>query len=101
MPKHNDEVSLRHMLEHAREAVALVAGKSRADVDASRMLSLALVRLIEIGGEAANRVSRKKQKQLSQIPWPQIISMRNRLIHGYDTVDLDLVWQTTIEELPP
>jgi len=88
------------MLEHAREAVALVAGKNRSDVYASRMLSLALVRLIEIVGEAANRVSRGRKKQLSQIPWPQIIGMRNRLIHGYDAVDLDIVWQTTTEELP-
>ena len=91
MSKHNDEVRLRHMLEHAREAVALVAGKDRSDLDTSRMLSLALVRLIEIIGEAANRVSKTGQKQLSQVPWPQIIGMRNRLIHGYDVVDLDIV----------
>jgi len=57
--------------------------------------------LIEIIGEAANRVSKTGQKQLSQVPWPQIIGMRNRLIRGYDVVDLDLVWQTVTEELPP
>jgi uncharacterized protein with HEPN domain len=101
MSKHNDEVRLRHMLEHAREAVTLVEGKDRSDLDTSRMLSLALVRLIEIVGEAANRVSKTRQKQLSQIPWPQIIGMRNRLIHGYDVVDLDIVWQTVTEEFPP
>lgn len=100
MSKHDDEVSLRHMLEHAREAVAFVAGKGRSDLATSRMLSLALVRLIEIVGEAANRVSKTRQKQLSQIPWPLIIGMRNRLIHGYDVVDLDIVWQTVTEELP-
>ena len=88
------------MLEHAREAVALVGGKDRSDLDISRMLSLALVRLIEIIGEA-NRVAKTRQKQLSQIPWPQIIGMRNRLIHGYDVVDLDIVWQTVTEEVPP
>jgi uncharacterized protein with HEPN domain len=101
MPKHDDEVRLRHMLEHAREAIALLGGRDRSDLEASRMLSLALVRLIEIVGEAANRVSKTRQKQLSQVPWPQIIGMRNRLIHGYDTVDLDIVWQTVTEELPP
>ena len=89
------------MLEHAREAVALVGGKDRSDLDISRMLSLALVRLIEIVGEAANRVAKTRQRQLSQVPWPQIIGMRNRLIHGYDVVDLDIVWQTVTEELPP
>ena len=101
MSKHDDGVRLRHMLEHAREAVALMGGRDRSDLDTSRMLSLALVRLIEIVGEAANRVSKTRQKQLSQIPWPQIIGMRNRLIHGYDVVDLDIVWQTVTEELPP
>ena len=64
------------------------------------MLSLALVRLIEIIGEAANRVSKAKQRQLSQISWPLIIGMRNRLIHGYDVVDLDIIWRTVPEELP-
>jgi uncharacterized protein with HEPN domain len=101
MSKHNDEVRLRHMLEHAREAVALVAGKDRSDLDTSRMLSLALVRLIEIIGEAANRVAKTRQRQLSQVPWSQIIGMRNRLIHGYDVVDFDIVWQTVTKELPP
>ena len=100
MPKHDDEVSLRHMLEHAHEATAMIVRKDRSDLEASRMLSLALVRLIEIIGEAANRVSKTRQKQLSQLPWPLIIGMRNRLIHGYDVVDLDIVWQTVTEELP-
>ena len=100
MSKHDDEVSLRHMLEHAREAVTFVAGKDRSDLEASRMLSLALVRLIEIVGEAANRVSKTRQKQFPQLPWERIIGMRNRLIHGYDVVDLDIVWQTVTEELP-
>jgi uncharacterized protein with HEPN domain len=100
MSKHNDEVRLRHMLEHAREAIVLMVGKDRSHLNAERMLSLALVRLIEIVGEAANRVSKARQRQLSQIPWPQIIGMRNRLVHGYDAVDLDIVWQTVTEELP-
>lgn len=99
MSKHDDEVSLRHMLEHAREAVTFVTGKDHSDLEASRILSLALVRLIEIVGEAVNRVS-KQGKQLSQISWPLVIGMRNRLIHGYDAVDLDIVWQTVTEELP-
>ena len=57
MTRHEDIVRLRHMLDHAREAVAMVAGKERADLQSERMLELALVRLIEIVGEAAARVS--------------------------------------------
>ena len=95
------EVRLRHMLDYAREAVALARGKSRSDLDADRVLNLALVQLVTMIGEAANRVSRDKQARYSEIPWPLIVSTRNRLIHGYDIVDFDILWQTVTEDLPP
>jgi len=101
MSKHDDMVRLCHMLEHAREAVALMQDKNRSDLESSRLHTLALIRLIEIIGEAASRVSKATQRQHTQIPWPQIIGMRNRLIHGYDVVDIGIVWQTVTEELPP
>lgn len=90
----------RHMLDHAREAVALVEGKSRTELDGERVLSLALVRLLEIIGEAANRIPKEEQANYPQIPWSQIVSLRNRLIHGYDSVDLDIVWQIITRDLP-
>jgi uncharacterized protein with HEPN domain len=65
------------------------------------MLSLALVRLLEIVGEAAYQTSKKVRDQHAAIPWPQIIGLRNRLIHGYDAVDLDILWQIIQEDLPP
>jgi uncharacterized protein with HEPN domain len=64
-------------------------------------LELSLVRLMEIIGEAANRVSPDFQSRYSHIPWPQIISMRHRLIHGYDSVDLDILWTILTKDLPP
>jgi len=101
MSKHDDRVRLRHMLDHAREAVALMEGKNRSDLETSRLHLLAIVRLIEVVGEAAGRVSKATQRRHPQIPWPQIIGMRNRLIHGYDVVDIGVVWQTVSEELSP
>ena len=89
------------MLDHAREAMALVQGKTRADLDSDRLLNLALVRLLEIIGEAANRISEEEQARHPEIPWPQIVSLRNRLIHGYDSVDFDILWQIVTEDLPP
>jgi uncharacterized protein with HEPN domain len=89
------------MLDHAREAVALVQGKRRVDLDSDRLLNLALVRLLEIIGEAANRIPEEEQARYPQIPWPQIVSLRNRLIHGYDSVDFDILWQIVTEDLPP
>jgi uncharacterized protein with HEPN domain len=101
MPKHESSVSLRHMLDHAREAYTLVQNKSRADLDADRLLNLALVRLLEIIGEAASRVSPEERVHYPGIPWPQIVGMRNRLIHGYDLVDFEILWRTVVEDLPP
>jgi uncharacterized protein with HEPN domain len=100
MPRHDDSVSLRQMLDHAREAVALFQNRSRSDLDTDRVLSLALVRLAEIIGEAATRVSMPRRKQHTEIPWSQIISLRNRLIHGYDTIDFDILWQILTVDLP-
>jgi uncharacterized protein with HEPN domain len=84
-------IRYRHMLDHAREAVALAQGKTRSDLDVDRMLNLALVRLLEIIGEAANRIPRDEQAQHPQIPWAQVVSLRNRLVHGYDSVDFDIL----------
>jgi uncharacterized protein with HEPN domain len=100
MSPRDDLVRLRHMLDHAREAADLVRGRRRADLDSDRVLSLALVRLLEVIGEAANRVSEETRRQHPGIAWPQIVSLRNRLIHGYDSVDLDILWQILQEDVP-
>jgi len=91
---------LRHMLDHSREAAALVAGKKRNDLDIDRQLNLALVRLLEIIGEAASRTTEEERLLCPSIPWTQIISLRNRLIHGYDSVDFDVLWGIVSEDIP-
>lgn len=95
-----DRLALRHMLDHAQEAVELIRGKSRADLDTHRILNLALVRLVEIVGEAATRISSDTRRNHPAIPWSDIISLRNRLIHGYDAVDFDILWQIVHQDLP-
>ena len=100
MTRRDPNVALRQMLDHAREAQTLSAGKERADLDDDRLLDLALTRLLEIIGEAANRVPPDIQAQHPAVPWAQIVSLRNRLIHGYDAVDLDILWQIIRHDLP-
>jgi uncharacterized protein with HEPN domain len=100
MSQHDPLVALRHMLDHAQEAVALVGGRSRGDLDSDRLLQLALTRLVEIVGEAAGRVPPELQARHSQLPWREAISARNRLIHGYDFVDLDILWEIVANDLP-
>ena len=88
------------MLEHAREAAALVQGKTREELDDDRVRTLALVRLLEIIGEAAWRVPDQIRSASPAIPWGEIIGLRNRLIHGYDAVDLDILWQILQHDVP-
>lgn len=89
------------MLDHAVEARELMRGHSRDDLDSDRVRMLALVRLLEVVGEAASRVSPGFRDAHPAIPWLQIIGLRNRLIHGYDSVDLDVLWQIIVADLPP
>lgn len=94
------EIPLRQILSHAIEAVQIVDGRTRADLDRDRMLNLALSRLLEIIGEAANRVPDEIQAKYPDLPWLQMIGARNRLIHGYDSVDFDILWNIVAKDLP-
>jgi uncharacterized protein with HEPN domain len=96
-----DEVRLRHMVDAANDAISFVSNKSKSELETDRALALALVKSIEIFGEAASKVSRELRSRSPEIPWADIIAMRNRLIHSYFDVNLDIVWQTVTEELPP
>jgi len=64
------------------------------------LLNLALTRLVEIIGEAANRIPEEVQAQYTELPWLQMIGARNRLIHGYDSVDFDILWVIVSNDLP-
>ena len=100
MTRHSDRVRLRHMLDHAVEATRLVEDRTRPDLDADRVLNLALVRLLEIIGEAAARLTAETRNRTPDIPWPDIIGLRTRLIHGYDIVDFDILWDIVHDDLP-
>jgi uncharacterized protein with HEPN domain len=100
MSRHESMVRLRHMLDHACEAVEIAKGKTRDDLYRDRILNLALVRLLEIVGEAASRTPLEERAQHNDIPWAQIVGLRNRLIHGYDSVDFEILWQIVNSDLP-
>lgn len=99
--QNTDLIRLRHMLDAAREAVSFVADKGRQELDGNRMLVLSTVKDIEILGEAASKVSEEGRNACLEIRWREVIAMRNRLIHGYFDINLDIVWHTVTEELPP
>ena len=88
------------MLDAACEAVHFAKGRARSDLDEDRMLSLALIKCLEIVGEAGANISNDGRGTLPAIPWSSILGMRNRLVHAYFEIDLDVVWYTTTVSLP-
>ncbi len=96
----DDRVRLQHMLDAASEALDFIQGKTRADLDKDRMLVLSLVKELEIIGEAAGKESPEIRSQNSAVPWQDISGTRNRLIHAYFDIDLDVVWSTVNKDLP-
>lgn len=96
----DDENRFRHMLDAAREAVSFAQGSERIDLDNDRKLVLALVKDIEIVGEAANQITETTRNCFVRIPWQQIIGMRNRLVHAYFDINLDILWRTVQKDLP-
>jgi uncharacterized protein with HEPN domain len=96
----DDRVRLQHMIDAGQAVASFIAGRQRSDLNEDRMLLFAVVRGIEVVGEAAARLSEDARASLQQIPWSAIVSMRNRLVHGYFDVDPDIVWTTAAEEIP-
>ncbi len=101
MLRKEDAIRLYHIVQSAREAVSFVQGRTREDLEKDRQLAHSLVRCLEIIGEAANNVSQDFRDANPEMAWIDMIGMRNRLIHAYFDVDLDIVWKTVHEELPP
>lgn len=88
------------MLDFARKAVRFTRGRSRADLNDDEILSFATIHAIEIIGKAANALSPDMRRKHPGVPWELISGTRNRLIHGYLDVDLDIIWTIVKHDLP-
>lgn len=97
----DDRWRISHMIEAAEQALSFVSGRCREDLDTDVMLRLALTRAIEIVGEAAAKVSEQGRAELPDLPWQQVVGMRNRLVHAYFDVNLNILWDTVHLALPP
>jgi uncharacterized protein with HEPN domain len=95
-----DLIRIQHMRDAALEALAFTNAKTREDLDRDRKLVLALVKEMEIIGEAAFKISKETREQLPGVPWNDIVGMRHRLIHAYFEINLEIVWQTIQKDLP-
>ena len=96
----DDRIRLRHLTEAASKAVAYSTGKQRADLDSDELLRLALTKLVEIVGEAAKHISPELQATAPDVQWAAAARMRDRLVHHYFDINLDILWQTLTQDLP-
>jgi len=91
---------LCHMVDAVERLQSHLEGVDRTDFDSDLIRQDAVVRQLEILGEAAGRVSRSLAAASSEIPWAKITGMRHKLIHDYFFVDWDVVWVTATVEVP-
>jgi uncharacterized protein with HEPN domain len=89
------------MQEAVTIALKMAAGRNRSDLSSNPMLAMALTRCLEVLGEAASKLSAETRLSFPGIPCANMVAMRNRLIHAYFDVDLDIVWDTVAGDLPP
>jgi len=95
-----DLQSLLDMLQSAQIVMNYIAGRSQNELATDLQFQDAMIRRLLIIGEASNRVSETTRKTLTTIPWIAMNGMRNRLVHEYDEIDLDVVWDTSLNSLP-
>ena len=96
-----DRVRLQHVIDALNSAIRFAQGRQRGDLDSDEMLLFALVRAVEIAGEAATQVTAETRAQLPELPWASMVGMRNRLVHAYFDINRDILWTTVTEAAPP
>lgn len=96
----DDRVRLLHILDACDSIARFIDGRKRDDLDSDEILTFALVRAVEVIGEAASRVSEETRRNFPAVPWPQMVAMRNRLIHAYFEVSTEILWRTVTEDVP-
>lgn len=96
-----DRIRLTHMVEAARRVERYCTGLTRATLEADEMRLLAVVKSIEVIGEASTKVSESTCVRIPGVDWRGVRRMRNRLVHGYDTIDVARVWDAVQVDVPP
>ncbi|MCA3005786.1 MAG: DUF86 domain-containing protein [Planctomycetaceae bacterium] len=97
----DDRIRGEHMLKAARDVVLMATNRVRGDLDTDMILRRAMVNAIQDIGEAANQITEVGKARMSAVPWKQLVGMRHRLVHGYDAINLDTVWQVATHEVQP
>ena len=100
MSRRDPLVAVQQMRDHAQRVLTATQDRVRSDLDDDEFMEAALIRWMEVLGEAARRVPDDFRARYPHVPWRQTTDLRNVLIHGYDTVDVDALWRIIQEQLP-
>lgn len=100
MSSRDPALTLRQIIEFADEIGTLVARRTREELATNLEFRRALERCVELIGEAATRLPDQWRAAHGDIPWQQIIAMRNVMIHGYDIVESDVLWDVAASDVP-
>lgn len=95
-----DAVYLHHMMDAIDEIQGYIQGRSRSDLESDHMFRDAVIRQLQIIGEACRGISEELRRRNPEVPWRRIIGTRNRIIHAYFSVDLAVIWDVATSELP-
>lgn len=96
----DEPVGLFHMLDTAKEAVFLARNRQKSDLEINRVLAISMVECLGMFGEAAARISKERQQELSDLPWQKIIRIRDYLNQTELDINLEIVWEIVTKDLP-
>src|SRR5262245_56052783 len=97
----DDALVMGQMLDVATRIRALVRGQTRKAFEADEVRHLALLHLIQVLGEAASRTAADFRDEHPELPWGHMIGMRNRIVHGYDDIDPEIIWRVATDDIEP
>jgi uncharacterized protein with HEPN domain len=96
----DDNIRIQHIIEAAENIENFISGRCKNDLHNDKLLLLALTRAIEIIGEASARITQETKANMPEIPWAIIVGMRNRLVHAYFDINVDIIWLTATKNVP-
>lgn len=89
------------ILDSIKDALAFASGMSQAEFEEDKKTLYAVVRSLEVMGEASKRIPESVQKKYPKIPWKKMIATRDKLIHGYSGIEKAVIWEVIKADLPP